>query len=143
MNDTREVAEYDEDKFFSTVQDIRDFTEKAAVIAQSAASAANSAAGIANAAAQVWQSNARYAAMCQHIAARKEMFHEFLSKTFDGRDKAIDALIGQIENGVNQNNTALLLKAMDSLTAIVVSNPWPNFDALNKMIDSGEEIVFE
>jgi hypothetical protein len=142
MSDTREAVEYD-DEFALTAQDLRDFTERAAVIAQSAASAVNSAAGIANAAALVWQSDARYTVMCRHIAARKEMFHEFLSKTFDGRDKAIDALIGQIENGVNQNNTALLLKAMDGLTAIVASNPWPNFDALNKMIDSGEEIVFE
>jgi hypothetical protein len=143
MDDTTEVAEYDGDKFRLTVQDIRDFTERATVIARSAASAANSAASIANAAALVWQSDARYAAMCQHIAARKEIFHEFLSKTFDGRDKAIDALIGQIENGVNQNNTALLLKAMDGLTTIVASNPWPNFDVLNKMINSGEEIIFE
>ena len=125
------------------MQDLRSFTEKAAVIAQSTENAANSAASIANATAQVWESNVRYAAMCQCIAARKEMFHEFLSKTFDGRDKAIDALIGQIENGVNQNNTELLLKAMDGLTAIVTSNPWPHFNALNRMIDSGEQIVFE
>jgi hypothetical protein len=142
MNETRDAVKYEE-KFLSTVQDMRNFTEQATFIAQSAANAANSAASIANATAQVWESNARYAVMCQYIAARKEMFHEFLSKTFDGRDKAIDALIRQIENGVNQNNTALLLKAMDSLTAIVCSNPWPNFDALNKMIDSGEQIVFE
>jgi hypothetical protein len=142
MNDTTDVTEYDENMRL-TVQDMRDFTERAVRIAQSTANAANSAATIANAAAQVWQSNARYAVMCQQIAARKEMFHEFLSKTFDGRDKAIDALIGQIENGVNKNDTTLLLKAMDGLTAIVTSNPWPNFETLNKMIDSGEEIVFE
>jgi hypothetical protein len=142
MSDTIEVMEYD-DEFTLTAQDLRDFTERAAVIAQSAASAADLVAAIANSTALIWQSDIRYELMCRRIAAQKEMFHEFLSKTFDGRDKAINALIGQIENGVNQNNTALLLKAMDSLTAIVTANPWPNFETLNKMIDSGEEIVFE
>jgi biopolymer transport protein ExbB/TolQ len=99
-------------------------------------------ASIAESSAKIRQSDNNVLVMSQQIAAKKEMFHEFLEKTFDRRDKSIDKFIELIDKGVNENDTETLLKAMDALATIVAQSPWPNFEALNKMIDAGDEIVF-
>jgi hypothetical protein len=125
------------------LNELRAFSENAVRSMGYAADMAGSLARIANSAAAIRQSDNRVFIMSQHIVAKKEMFHDFLTKTFAGRDRAIETLIDQIENGINQNNTDVLLKAMDGLVTIVASSPWPDFATFNKMIDSGDEIVFE
>jgi hypothetical protein len=142
MNDTTEIVKYGVEEFHSTVQELKNFTANVTAMAQSATNATDSAANLVNAVARVWESDRRYEVMCKKIAADKEKFHAFLSKTFDRRDKAIDTLIGLIENGVNQNNTEILLKAMDKLADVASSNPWPSSDDLKKKIASGGKIVF-
>jgi hypothetical protein len=79
--------------------------------------------------------------MSQKIAADKEKWHDLLTHVFSGRDKAIDAFINQIENGVQEKNNELILKAMDGLSNIVAASPWPTFDSFNKLIESGEDLV--
>jgi len=105
-----------------------------------AANITGNLASIASSAAAIRQSDNNVLLMSQKIAAKKEMFKDFLNSTFSGRDKAIDAFIGQIENGAKSNNIELILKAMDGLTTIVASSPWPDFDSFKKLIDSGGEI---
>jgi phage-related protein len=143
MNDTTEIVKYGVEEFHSTVQELKNFTANVTAMAQSATNATDSAANLVNAVARVWESDRRYEVICKKIAADKEKFHEFLSKTFDKRDKAIDTLIDQIENGVNQNNTELLLEAMRGLATVASSSPWPNFADFKRMIDAGEGFVIE
>jgi hypothetical protein len=125
------------------LKELKAFGEEMTKRVGHAAEIAGSMASIANSIATIRQSDDKVVIMSQQIAAKKEMFHDFLTKTFAGRDRAIETLIDQIENGVNQNNTDVLLKAMDGLAAIVASSPWPDFETLNKMIDAGDEIIFE
>jgi hypothetical protein len=97
-------------------------------------------ASIANSSVAIRQSDNNVLIMSQKIAADKEKWHDMLTHIFSGRDKAIDTFIEQIENGVKTNNNEIILKAMDGLSTIVASSPWPNFDSFNKLIDSGGEI---
>jgi len=97
-------------------------------------------ASIAKSSAAIRQSDNNFLIMSQKIAADKEKWHDMLTHIFSRRDKAIDAFIDQIENGVKTNNNEIILKAMDGLSTIVASSPWPNFDSFNKLIDSGGEI---
>jgi len=90
--------------------------------------------------AKIRQSDNNVLIMSQKIAADKEKWHDTLTHIFSGRDKAIDKFIEQIDNGVKSNNNEIILKAMDGLSTIVASSPWPNFDSFNKLIDSGGEI---
>jgi len=97
-------------------------------------------ASIAKSSATIRQSDNNVLIASQKIAADKEKWHDMLTHIFSGRDKAIDTFIEQIENGVKTNNNEIILKAMDGLSTIVASSPWPNFDSFNKLIDSGGEI---
>ena len=97
-------------------------------------------ASIAKSSAEIRQSDNNVLIASQKIAADREKWHDLLTHTFSGRDKAIDTFIEQIENGVKTNNNEIILKAMDGLATIVASSPWPNFDSFNKLIDSGGEI---
>ena len=99
-------------------------------------------ASIANSAAQIRISDNKVRYMSEKIAADKEKFHSMLTHIYSRQDKAIDALIAQIDHGVNTNNNEIILQAMTGLATIVASNPWPDFDAFNKMIDSGDDIEF-
>jgi hypothetical protein len=65
-----------------------------------------------------------------------------LTHIFSGRDKSVDKFIEMIDHGVNENNNEMILKAMESLTTIVASNPWPDFDSFHKFIESDEDMVF-
>jgi uncharacterized protein YabN with tetrapyrrole methylase and pyrophosphatase domain len=98
-------------------------------------------ANIAKSMAEVRVSDNKVQIMSQKIAADKEKWHDLLNKTFSGRDKAIDAFIDQITNGTKEKNNDLILKAMDGLSNIVSSSPWPTFEAFNKLIDSDDDIV--
>jgi len=97
-------------------------------------------ASISQSAAAIRQSDNNVYIMSQKIAADKEKWHDMLTHIFSGRDKAIDTFIEQIENGVKSNNNDIILKAMDGLSTIVASSPWPDFNSFNKLIDSGGEI---
>jgi hypothetical protein len=114
---------------------VADITGNIANIASSAASI--DFASIASSAAAIRKSDNDVLIMSQKIAADKEKWHDMLTHIFSGRDKAIDAFIEQIANGAQSNNNELILKAMDGLSNIVASSPWPDFNSFNKLIDSG------
>jgi predicted patatin/cPLA2 family phospholipase len=128
MNDTTEVAKYGDVKGFLSVQQVESIMRDGA--------------SMLNSMAQIRKSDRQYDAMCKTLAQRKAEFHGVLKK-IEGQDKAIDALIGQIENGMNQNNTEILLKAMDKLADVASSNPWESFFDFNRRIDAGEEFVID
>jgi hypothetical protein len=110
-----------------TVEQVNSFTGNVATIAESMA--------------RVRISDNNVMLMSEKIAADKEKWHELLTKTFSGRDKAIDAFIDQIANGTKEKNNDLILKAMDGLSNIVSSSPWPSFESFNKLIDSDDDII--
>ena len=124
----------------SSVQEIAKLRQETTKQLGKAAEITGNLASIATSAVKIRQSDNNVLIMSQKIAADKEKWHDFLTHTFSRRDKAIDAFIEQIESGAKSNNTELILKAMDSLTTIVASSPWPDFDSFNKLIDSGGEI---
>jgi len=95
---------------------------------------------ISQSAAVIRQSDNNVYIMSQKIAADKEKWHDMLTHIFSGRDKAIDKFIDLIDGGVKSNNNEMILKAMDGLSTIVASSPWPDFSSFNKLIDSGGEI---
>jgi hypothetical protein len=117
---------------------------QAAVVAQNLSNLAQFSVGsisdMAQATTAIRQSDNNVRIMSMKIAADKEKWHALLNHTFSGRNKAIDKFIDLIDKGVKNDNNELILKAMDSLTTIVASSPWPTFQAFNKLIEDGGEI---
>ena len=128
------------ENFKSSVEGILKLRQETTAQLGEVANITGNLASIATSAAAIRQSDNNVLIMSQKIAADKEKWHDMLTHIFSGRDKAIDTFIAQIENGAKSNNNELILKAMDGLSTIVASSPWPSFDSFNKLIDSGGEI---